>query len=286
LPWTSFWRLQVWTEPAFNPKFNLKLSRKGWLSLVVVLAVLALAVGLVLALWTPEPSFEGRSMTSWLEQYSTNHFVRRGSAADKEAEHAIREIGTNGIPFLLNLLRSDSVIAKKIAVKLPRRFSSRIYSDDHLRLGSHGFVALGTNGQSAVRELIELSKSGDRDVRYRATYSLGHLASAGEPAIPRLIELVDDENSSARGQALMSLSMIHLNAQLVVPVLLKCAVAPERNIVERTSAIRGLRYYGEAADEILPVLLKLQEDEDINVRNEATNSIRAIKPRDSTIPGK
>ena len=41
-----------------------------------------------------EPAYDGTPLTSWLEQYSTNHFVRPRSAADKEAETAIRQIGT------------------------------------------------------------------------------------------------------------------------------------------------------------------------------------------------
>jgi hypothetical protein len=263
----------------------LKHFGKASFALVAVFVFLLLSVGLLLIVRNREPSYQGRPLTVWLAQYSTNHFQRRGSIADKEAEHAIQEIGTNAIPTLLALLRSDSVLAKKLAQALPKRISTRIYLDNHLRLASHGFVALGTNGHPALLELIALSKETNRDVRYTATYSLGHLGSAAEPAIPRLTQLVDDGEGSVRDQALMSLSMIHLNPPLVVPVLIKCATALERNIPERTAAIRGLRYYEVAVSEILPVLLKLKEDSDPNIRAEATNSIRWITPSSSSITG-
>lgn len=264
---------------------HLKFFRKRWIWIIAVFSLLVLGVGLLLPIRTGEPSYQGKRLTSWLQQYSTNHFVHRGNAADKEAEYAIRQIGTNAIPTLLNLFRSDSPLLRKLAQKLPAGVSSRFYVDDHLRLASYGFVALGTNGQPALADLIELSRQTDHDVRYRATYSLGHLGPAAEAAIPRLIELVDDQDGSIRDQALMSLSMIHLNAPLVVPVLIKSATAFQRSIPERTAAIRGLRYYKEASAEILPVLLKLQEDNDADIRADATNSIQWLKSSaPSTIP--
>jgi hypothetical protein len=257
-----------------------KFPGRSWIIFALGSALLCLPLFFLLTSPIRQPTYRGRPLTSWLEQYSTNHFVRRGSDADKEAEHAIREIGTNAIPSLLTLLRSDSGLAKKVARSLPRRIASRIYLDDHLRLASHGFVALGTNASPALPHLIALSKDHDRDVRYSATYSLGHLGTAAEPAIPRLIELTDDAVGSIRDQALISLSMIRGKPPLVVPVLIRCAVAPERSIPERTAAIRGLRYYKDAAPEILPVLLKLQEDADPNIREDATNSVRWLPPHE------
>lgn len=245
--------------------------------MIGIFIFLVFAVGLLLTIRNREPSYQGRTLTSWLQQYSTNHFAHRGSPADKEAEYAIRQIGTNSIPTLLSFFRSDPPIVRKLGEKLPRSVASRFYVGDHLRLAAHGFVALGTNGQPALRDLIELSKQTDHEVRYRATYSLGHLGSAAEAAIPRLIELVDDQDGSIRDQALMSLSMIHLNPSLVIPVLIKCATATDRSTPERTAAIRALASYRTAFADILPVLLTLQKDSDANVRAEATVAIERIK---------
>ncbi|HXJ61331.1 MAG TPA: hypothetical protein VNU68_32205, partial [Verrucomicrobiae bacterium] len=54
-----------------------------------------------------QPSFQGKSLSFWLDQYLFN----RGAGNDPEklalredARRAIRQIGSNGIPYLLKML--------------------------------------------------------------------------------------------------------------------------------------------------------------------------------------
>ncbi len=71
---------------------------------VVLLAVIA-TIAAFMALRPREPVYEGKRLSEWLEEFSR---VGRGQI-NQEAENAIRQIGTNALPFLVaDLCREDS----------------------------------------------------------------------------------------------------------------------------------------------------------------------------------
>src|SRR5260221_5529956 len=77
---------------------------------IVIGLLLASVFGLLVwqALGPPEPVFEGRTLSSWLERHTPT------SAGDppydspgwKKADEALRGIGTNAIPTLLKMIRA------------------------------------------------------------------------------------------------------------------------------------------------------------------------------------
>src|SRR5262245_15912350 len=79
-------------------------------------------------LHSSEPVYNGKTLTAWAQQYGSNNWRGGDTAlAAREAEAAIREIGTNGIPFLLDLMRvSDSAVKKKLRTALPRKWHARL----------------------------------------------------------------------------------------------------------------------------------------------------------------
>jgi HEAT repeat protein len=50
---------------------------------------------------TPEPRYKGQSLSDWLHNYDHAHTQTQ----EQEAKQAIREIGTNAVPFLLQYMR-------------------------------------------------------------------------------------------------------------------------------------------------------------------------------------
>src|SRR5436189_6407795 len=74
-----------------------------------------IAAALLVALNPRGPKFQGRSLSSWLNQYSAN-IIAGGDddriAMRESARMAIRSIGTNAIPELLKLLTKTDSKAK------------------------------------------------------------------------------------------------------------------------------------------------------------------------------
>src|SRR5436190_23064572 len=61
-----------------------------------------------------EPIYERRPLTFWLSQHQAS-WMLPGSPSRIEAEHAIRSIGTNGLPILLKWTAAkDSPLKKKL----------------------------------------------------------------------------------------------------------------------------------------------------------------------------
>jgi HEAT repeat protein len=236
-----------------------------------------------------EPVYQGKTLTAWLEQFSTNHFTHRGSTADKEAEEAIRQIGENALPVLLELIAAkESAFEKKVAAILPKRWQRRLESQQawyRRTLATAGFVALGPIAKPAVPALMGLASSENPDIRRHAVYALGHLGSAAQPAIPLLIERLEDPVEVVRGDAMNGLAGIHLQQELVVPVFIQYAADPEKDSGLRYTAIQGLGYFGSQAKAAVPTLLRLLNDSDSNIRLGVTNYLRLVDPEAAAAAG-
>jgi hypothetical protein len=125
----------------------------------IALAVLLVAVAGVLAwlvLREPEPIYQGKRLSFWLYQYE-----RGGEEERNRAQTAIRKIGTNAIPTLLNMLvKRDSATALQCKVfwnnhvrlhfGFPPWYKDVLQNDEALQ----AFEILGADAQQAVPQLI------------------------------------------------------------------------------------------------------------------------------------
>ena len=104
----------------------------------------------------PEPVWDGRSLSSWLDDLAT------GSSKEvrEPAEEALRKIGTNALPFLLETLAQRDSGLNRTLLKLNEkqtlvRFRARAVSRDRVR-ALLAFDALGTLARPALPELARL----------------------------------------------------------------------------------------------------------------------------------
>ena len=178
-------------------------KRRTFLGLAI--AVSALAVILVIASRSAEPTYKGRPLISWLAQCSATPLNETQRLA--QAQAAVRTIGApKALPTLLNLVRTkDSPARAWVTEKLerhPSRFLRQrsMYEEQLLdRDQTHpvekgitlhwqsaterqleaidGFEILGTNCASADPELTQLLD--DKDLAFVA---VGCLAEIGKPA--------------------------------------------------------------------------------------------------------
>ncbi|HXJ59944.1 MAG TPA: HEAT repeat domain-containing protein [Verrucomicrobiae bacterium] len=227
-----------------------------------------------------EPAYDGKPLSVWLEMI--RRATHRGYITDKEAQEAIRQIGTNALPTLLRMMTAkDSAFKTRVSAALPKQWRHWFFprsADEIQMMGAYGFVALRTIAEPAVPALMELANADDGEVRYHAVYALGHLGAAAQPAIPLLIKRLEDPVEHVRGDAMNGLAGIHLQPDLVVPVLIKYAADPNQNQGLRYTAIQGLGYFGDHAKAAVPTLKRLLFDPDAYVRLAVTNYLPLIEP--------
>src|SRR3954470_11095254 len=114
--------------------FTRRMRRSRVLLMCVILA-LGLAIPLAYAFrvgHVKDPIYQGKAFSSWLIQYivaGSSHPVAESdwkgrSGARSDAFDAIRHIGTNGLPLLLELARAKDSAIRKSAVNLVTKIAN------------------------------------------------------------------------------------------------------------------------------------------------------------------
>jgi len=228
-----------------------------------------------------EPVYAGKSLTTWLIECSDRYGPYSGPNTNQilqdPAVTAIRAIGTNGLPALLNLARAKDSPLKKRMIALMRKQSLvsthfRTEEDCH-SMACCGFYVLGSIGEDAVPALIDLLKSTNSDLRGTASDCLGNIGPAAKAAVPVLIQFINDTNRIVRVDTTINLGRIHMDAATVVPILIKNLT--KSNAILPTT-INALGDFGEQAMPAVPALQHFLNDENDYVREAATNALRKI----------
>ena len=253
-----------------------------------LVGAIAFACGIGLLGWKflypSEPAYNGKTLTEWAQHYGSNNWRGGGGPAAREAEAAIRRIGTNSIPFLLDLIRvRDSAWKKKLREVAPRTWHARLHINDTSgsirRIGAHGLAALGTNAPGAVPALIEIvMHHADEDGRYIAAFALRTLGSAAEPAIPFFIQCLTNKVNTIRDEAAIGLSGMHHQPEIVVPPLVRYLkfANSSGSTFECTDAIAALGKFGTNAKAAVPIMIDLLGHSVLYVRSEVTNWLPRI----------
>lgn len=254
-------------------------------TIVVIGAVIALAVLAWQSLAPSQPSYQGRSLSAWADQYGSNFWQVNGKVGAEEARSAIRQIGADGIPFLLRWIRvEDSVLKTKLRSKLSTTWSQRLGLDDSggriRRTGAHGLAALSANASGAIPELIEVATHHpDEDGRYIAVFALRTLGPAAEPAIPFLIGCLTNSVRIIRDDAALGLAAIGRQPEVCVPALCRyLKFVGSSSGWEVKDAIAAVARFGTNARPAVPLLLELLNHSDLDIRQEVTNRLVHIAP--------
>lgn len=285
----------------------MKKKRNFWL---VALAVIVLAGGvwLILNRSTPQPVYKGKSLTQWVERHEIRaHGIpqRPSLAVQKIAENAIRAIGTNAIPMLLEWAGDhDSAFKIKFRQFTQWTGSKRLAG---LRLNVppyeyqlraiDAFSVLRTDAKPAVPALIHLLQDRDMCVQITAMdciFAIG--PSATTEAVPALVNCVTDTNNMVRYFAVQRLGEIHAPPELTVPALISYLDGLKQYHPTKHAAIFGylaqdlpleqmtgqalivLSKYGPEAKAAVPALLPLLKDKNVHIRTMAFATLRAIDP--------
>jgi hypothetical protein len=160
-----------------------------------------------------EPSYQGLTLTEWLEgnqgaalypMYNESNLV--------ECTNAVKQMGTNAIPFLLEKLNArDNAFERHLRELLEAQSLIDLHllrpEENHV-LGCQGFGALGKDAMSAVPALDALIKDQSNPYRYEALISLIGIRPEKDIFLPILLRTLHDKDFTIRGNSANALQKL------------------------------------------------------------------------------
>ncbi len=216
------------------------------------LVIVALLAAVIVLMRSSEPRARGRSLSSWVNSLPGTGTAPRAAAA------ALREIGTNAIPPLLQLLRTkDSPEISKLNELLRKqsliRFHFREASEKRAKAVA-GFNALGSIAKPAIPELVELFNDPES-----ALPALRALNEIGPDAVLPLTQALSHTNSEVRDLAADLLSRHGAaHPKIAVPALLQAMRDPDEFV--RSTAAKSLCRIEHDPGKVIPALIARLED--------------------------
>jgi len=176
--------------------------RKRKRLLVAFASIVALVAGLWLLLHrNTEPTYNGRPLSEWVTLHSHTYRIRNSSlgVSMEEAATAIRAIGTNGFPFLIEWtgyepgkLRSKlngTVFNGPAWLRGNQFVVDKLTSREGLAtFAAEAFAALRSEAAPAIPELVHIAqRPGVGPSQQQAVMALGHVGPAAIPALTNLV---------------------------------------------------------------------------------------------------
>lgn len=220
-----------------------------------------------------EPSYNGKPLSEWLLILKEGHT----ESGEQDAQAAIRQIGTNGIPTLVDLLGVyDDWSAKRVLSKLHNKdLTAYVKWDENpysraksLReLGLNGFSILGTNAESAVPQIIKTLSYSDEAARA--------LTLIGPKGFSALTNALNDSNSSVRDAIIRALGKEGGGDPEVIKQLLVNALKDPDTLI-RLHATDILR--DKASDAVITTLMPLLDASDYGNCKSAADTLGTLGP--------
>ncbi len=265
-----------------------------------------------MALWDlrpREPSYHGRSLSSWLKEWDNSYYDRTNSAAI-----AIRAIGSNGVPILLARLSKETspselkfwrfawnAVPDKLNPVLRNSGRALEAAEAINFLGGEArsafpsltnlwsrrphrltaAIALAGIGHDGISVLLQALTNQDWVIRFSAANALAEAGSDLDKVVPALVELVrirgnGREDSLVRGAAGSSLVHLHKEPELVVPAFSEFLASPDAGMRAFGASLLG--GMGADAKSAVPLLVRACTDEDADVREAAQRALKNIAP--------
>lgn len=259
---------------------------------------------------TGEPTYEGETFTYWMK-----HWYQQYGQRNLQAEEAIRSMGTNALPYLLEW------ITKPCKSSLDYDYCSKSLKGFEVlgptaspaipdlvnaigRNGNYPACALGYIGTNAIPaltskllETVSITNKPDKRsfhfsdlfagsrrptekfyVQRNILSALAMMSTNAQPSVPALILYLQNPNAREPGDAACVLAEAgHHLPDVVIPVLVK--KFSESSGYVRASTADALSTFGTNALPTIPILLSGEEDKDANTRAHIAVAIKKIAPQ-------
>ena len=214
------------------------------------------------ALWPREPRCQGRPLSSWTADLTRDEpeGTRIAAAA------AVRAVGTNAVPFLLDWMRAPAEEPQwkiRLHLWLGRQSLIKVkfkMAGDRRRESVLAFEALGDAGRTAVLDLAKLLSDPDANRRDDAAAAL---AGIGPASVPAALAGLQSRDQEVQRLSVGILGAVAAEWETVVPALLAKIEQAERNL--RSEVIRCLGEFGPNARVAVPELTRLLHTADSGI---------------------
>jgi HEAT repeat protein len=278
-------------------------------------------IALILHVTERQPHFEGHSLTYWLQRdVDESSYEFRSSHPNSrlvtEPKQALRKIGTNAIPNLLEWIAYEPSPAQLRQAKTLANLRSGplgfcvpkwalIDQAEHKAdLASVGFIELGAQAAPAIPTLAQIANDPTKaKAALRAVNALGDI---GPGAVLELTTILTNRAALNRPIAAWRIGQLGTNATQALPAVLQCVADADQDVA--VGAIASLRCTGPedervfqamsaalhdsrprvrlCAEQILwgagqravPLLLHATEDPDYAVRGQAIVILQQLAP--------
>jgi hypothetical protein len=233
----------------------------------------------------------------------------------QNARAAIKEMGTNALPELTQMLRCDDSPMRKYIVSwvsnhawLKSKLNFRPPADEEWRRALDAITCLGPAGQPALADVLPLVTNQNSAVKIKALFALRSIGPETEvvkPIVPTLMQALADQEWTMRLAAIDALAVLRpippeavtafvrlVNDPngMVSDAAMKCLVARtnalaipllDKQLQNKdkyvvTEAASQIGVFGAAAAASEPHLRELLNDPLFTVREAATNALAAI----------
>jgi hypothetical protein len=271
-----------------------------WLSALLVGALVA--VGL-LAQRESGPTFRGKPVDFWL-----NDLERWDGDTNDIACLAFREMGTNAIPALMEVIQSGGPPVRKFIRAINRRQSivNLPFGDPWHRTLAAFFAlrAMGANARPALPALTNLlfhtneiigsamvlagigpegvrvaltALTNQNDfVRHAAASGLAWARSDSDLVVPALIARLGDSSGMVHRAAIYSLGELHAKPELALPALMNDF--PGADPLSRQLILLSFGRFQGAAKMVLPLIMSALKDNEHETRDMARRALGQIDP--------
>jgi HEAT repeat protein len=269
-----------------------RLTRRWWRKAFAVSGIV-FVVGLI---WIStrqvprEPVYRSKPLTHWLRTYAPSSHSGRHSREWNEADDAVRHLGTNCIPVLLQMVRAkDSQLRLGLVALAQKQPLIKIHfvpAAERNVEASRAFIVLGDRARDAMPALLRIyTENISVDSQAAIEDVFAWIGPAAKPAIPLLLQAATNANRKVRASALWALGEIHAEPQLCVPELIQAL--RDSDTWARLSAAHALGMFGTDAQPAIPSLTELTNMpvgsmSTVNTRwqvmLEARNALKKIDP--------
>jgi hypothetical protein len=290
---------------------------------LIVAVVILVAVAVAYALWprkpikpaerVEQPIYQGKGLSRWVTEAS-GIFSSQDERA--RAREALRQIGTNALPFLLQSISDfetpamspfDKTIAKleKTAglngdspgAAFDRTWRTIFVTTAFNVLGPSAYpavpaltnllsnppasymaaAALASMDPPVISPLTNALKNPNPEIRANVAAAFAEMGSNAIPVIDCVVKCAKDTDPDVRISATKTLGNIGKHKpEAVVPILIECLT--DANTLVRRFAAGALSNLGDKAKPAVPALLKAINDPNRYVRSNAKFALKKIDP--------
>lgn len=212
------------------------MPKRRHILLVLVFGALVVAFYAILS-GSREPSYKGRSLSSWLKAYDPHKLIAREREA---ADEAMRAMGTNVLPRLLWDISKEAAWKMKVVEAVgngpiaPAVEPWLLRDSEDASRALTALKSLGTNANTGAPALGRvLVETRNRLIAERTTFILAILNT--EEAVQALASAVTNQKARYRERGVSMLAIPLKDSSLAVPALVQCLKDPDPSMRQAAS---------------------------------------------------